>query len=73
LNRDQGFAIQLGKPRNSAWVRKTLQRAHDKFADLLLEEVAQSLPAQAPEDLRGVLRELDLLKYCGRALERRAP
>jgi RNA polymerase sigma-70 factor (ECF subfamily) len=62
---------QLGKPTNSAWVRKTLQRAHDKFADLLLEEVARSLPAATPEALRQELQELDLLKHCQAALERR--
>jgi RNA polymerase sigma-70 factor (ECF subfamily) len=64
------FTARLGKPRNSAWVRKTLQRAHDRYADLLLAEVANSLPAATPEALRQELQELDLLKYCRTALER---
>jgi RNA polymerase sigma-70 factor (ECF subfamily) len=34
----------LGKAVTAAWVRKTLQRARDKFAALFLEEVAQSRP-----------------------------
>jgi RNA polymerase sigma-70 factor (ECF subfamily) len=65
------LAVPLGKAVTAAWVRKTLQRARDKFADLLLEEVAQSLESAEPEALRHELRELDLLKYCGEALERR--
>jgi RNA polymerase sigma-70 factor (ECF subfamily) len=64
------IAAQTGEPRTAAWARKTLQRAHDKFADLLLEEVAQTLPAATPEALRQELRDLDLLKYCAGALER---
>lgn len=65
------LAGRLGKDVNAAWVRKTLQRAHDKFADLLLDEVARSLGTGAPEPLRDELQELDLLKYCGSALGRR--
>ena len=61
----------LGKGVTAAWVRKTLQRARDKFAVLLLEEVAQSLETAEPEALRKELQELDLLKYCREALERR--
>src|SRR5262245_31324940 len=62
--------VQLGEPCNAAWVRKTLQRAHEKYADLLLEEVVQSLPSATAEALRQELHDLDLLKYCQRALER---
>jgi RNA polymerase sigma factor (sigma-70 family) len=61
---------QNGEPHNAAWVRKTLQRAHDKYADLLLDEVAQSLPVASAEALRQELQALDLLKYCPAALER---
>jgi RNA polymerase sigma-70 factor (ECF subfamily) len=62
---------RLGKPVTAAWVRKTLQRAHDKYAELLIEEVAVSLEAAAPAALEEELRELDLLRYCQSALERR--
>jgi RNA polymerase sigma-70 factor (ECF subfamily) len=64
------LSAQLGEPCNAAWVRKTLQRAHDKYADLLLEEVVQSLPVVTAETLRQELQDLDLLKYCQTALER---
>lgn len=59
-------------PYNAALIRKTLERAHLKFADLLLEEVASSLTDSQPERLAEELRELDLLKYCRTAIERRA-
>jgi RNA polymerase sigma factor (sigma-70 family) len=65
------LTLRLGKTVNAAWVRKTLQRAHEKFADLLLEEVARSLGASETEAVRAELEELDLLKYCRSALERR--
>lgn len=65
------LAAALGKTVNAAWVRKTLQRAHEKFADLLLDEVAHSLETAEREPLRQELETLDLLKYCQSALERR--
>src|SRR5581483_11819168 len=46
------LTVAPGKPVTAAWVRKTQQRAQQKFADLLLDEVAQSLAAPTPEALR---------------------
>jgi DNA-directed RNA polymerase specialized sigma24 family protein len=60
----------LGKAVSAASARKLLERAHGKFADLLLEEVAFSLEEPSAEALREELTELDLLKYCRSALER---
>jgi len=65
------LTTRLGKPITAAWVRKSLERAHDKFADLLLDEVAISLETSTKEELEEELKELDLLKYCRAALERR--
>jgi RNA polymerase sigma-70 factor (ECF subfamily) len=62
---------QLGKPISAALVRKSLQRAHDKFADLLLDEVALSLETSSPSEMEQELKELDLLRFCRSALERR--
>lgn len=61
----------LGKSLTAAWVRKALQRGHEKFAELLIAEVAISLEESTPEKLRAELQELDLLKYCRSALGRR--
>src|SRR5262249_19240803 len=66
------LTAQLGKPHTAAQVRKTLQRAHTKYADLLLAEVAASLGTLEPARLREELRDLNLLKYCQSALDRRA-
>jgi RNA polymerase sigma factor (sigma-70 family) len=52
--------------------RKTLERARTKFADLLLDEVASSLDCSESDDLGEALVELDLLRFCRKALERRA-
>jgi RNA polymerase sigma-70 factor (ECF subfamily) len=62
---------RLGKSFTENTMRKVLQRARQKFADLLLEEVARSLETSEPERLEQELIELDLLVYCRPALERR--
>jgi RNA polymerase sigma-70 factor (ECF subfamily) len=62
----------LGRAVTAAWVRKTLQRAHARYADLLLDEVEHTLTRPGPDQLREELIALDLLRYCASALERRA-
>jgi RNA polymerase sigma-70 factor (ECF subfamily) len=63
---------RLGKPMTPEYARKTLQRAHGKFADLLLDGVAASLTEPTTEALEAELMALDLLKFCRSALSRRA-
>jgi DNA-directed RNA polymerase specialized sigma24 family protein len=60
----------LGKPLTAAGLRKTLERARARFADLLLEEIAQGLSQPTPEEIERELIDLDLLQYCRPALER---
>ena len=55
---------------NEVAFRKTLQRAREKFADILLFEVASTLPNPRREELELELIELGLLTYCGPALDR---
>jgi RNA polymerase sigma-70 factor (ECF subfamily) len=73
----QQIADELGTRFGTAMrpdqVRKALQRAHARFADLMVDEVAASLGNPSREELTDELRELDLLKYCRSALERRSP
>ena len=64
------YVAEQSKPMTSANVRKTLQRAHIKFADLLVEEVATSLEQPDVRLLNLELSELDLLKYCRSAVRR---
>jgi RNA polymerase sigma-70 factor (ECF subfamily) len=66
------LSTQLGKALNAAGVRQTLHRAREKFADLLLEEVAQSLAEPTPDQVEQELLELGLLEYCRPALQRRS-
>jgi hypothetical protein len=59
---------QLGKGGDAAWVRKILERAHRKYARLLLREVKGPLAAPTLAAVRQELLDLDLLKYCRSAL-----
>ena len=61
----------LGKTLTAAGVRKTLERARDRFADLLLDEIAQALTSPTPDELEEELIDLNLLEHCRPALERR--
>jgi RNA polymerase sigma-70 factor (ECF subfamily) len=65
------LSTQLGKPISAAGLRQTLHRARDRYADLLLDEVVQTLGRSAEEDLEQELIELNLLAYCQTALSRR--
>ena len=51
--------------------RKLLQRARDRFADLLIDEVSRSLGDPGLEAVESDLVALGLLPYCRRALDRR--
>ena len=64
----QSFA---GKPVTAGWVRKRLYLAREKLGELLLEEIRQSLDTPSEADMVQELIELNLLKYCRSALERR--
>lgn len=61
------------RPFTDTSVRKTLQRAREKFADLMIDEVARSLGEPPVAELEQELIELKLLAipYCRSALDRR--
>lgn len=63
---------QLGKPISAASVRQTLHRAREKFAEMLVDEVAQTLANPTLQDLEEELIDVNLLEYCRPALERLA-
>jgi RNA polymerase sigma-70 factor (ECF subfamily) len=65
------LSARLGKPFTAAHVRVTLQRAREKFAELLLDEVAHSLGACTEAELVQELHAVRLSKLCAPALERR--
>ncbi len=62
---------QLGRTFTEAGIRKTLQRARERFADLLLDEVGRTLGTDNVDEIEQELAELDLLTYCKSALGRR--
>jgi len=62
----------LGKSVSADWVRQVLHRARDKFADLLLHAVEQTLREPTAERLEEELLDLGLLTYCQPALRRLA-
>lgn len=66
-----GLGRRLGRAVAPTWVRQTLHRARELYADLLLKEVAKTLAEPTPEQIEEELCELDLLKYCQAALDRR--
>lgn len=65
------LSARLGKRITAASIRQTLHRARDKFADLLLDEVVNSLDRPGADELQEELIDLELLDYCRPALERR--
>jgi RNA polymerase sigma-70 factor (ECF subfamily) len=66
-----GLSEQLGKSINAGAVRVLLHRARDAFAEVLLEEVVQSLETDSLDAVEEELIELNLLEYCRPALENR--
>ncbi len=65
------LGARLGKRFTEEGVRQLLHRARQKFADLLVEEVARSLGRPTSDELEQELTDLDLLAYCRSALQRR--
>src|SRR5438067_355842 len=65
----EGLSQALGKQLNAASVRQALHRARDRFADLLLDEIAHAVADPTPEALEEELVEIGLLEQCRPALE----
>lgn len=67
----QALTEKLGRAMSAESVRKALQRAHERFAELLVEEVARSIDTADDEELEQELTALDLMRYCRSALVKR--
>ena len=61
---------RLGKSITSAGLRQTLHRAREKFAEILVGEVCQTLADPTLADLEQELIDVGLHEYCRPALER---
>ncbi len=62
---------RLGRAFTPAGVRQLVHRARERFAELLLDDIRQSLEDAPKERVLEELAELNLLKYCKDALEKR--
>jgi RNA polymerase sigma factor (sigma-70 family) len=65
------LSAEIGKAFSVSGVRQLLHRARERFADLLLDDVAYSLQSTDTETIARELIELGLLDYCKPALIRR--
>jgi RNA polymerase sigma-70 factor (ECF subfamily) len=69
----QRLIQQLGRAVTADWVRQTLRRAREQFANLLLDELACSLEMPTRDRLEQELIDLNLLNYCQQALDHWRP
>ena len=65
------LSARLGRPLTSTAARQAPYRAREKFSDLLLDHVAQTLEEPTTDQLVEELVDLGLLDYCQPALRRR--
>jgi RNA polymerase sigma-70 factor (ECF subfamily) len=65
------LGTSLGKALTASAVRQMLHRARERFADLLIEEVAETLGDPTDERLEEEFMDLGLYEYCRLALRRR--
>jgi RNA polymerase sigma-70 factor (ECF subfamily) len=66
----QQLSADLGRPLAATWVRQTLHRARERFAEMLLEEVRQTLRSPTLEDIEEELASTGLHTYCQPALQK---
>jgi RNA polymerase sigma-70 factor (ECF subfamily) len=65
------LSTRLRKEVTAAGVRQMIHRARERFAELLLEDVAHSLELPSIERVEEELTDLGLLEYCRPSLEQR--
>jgi RNA polymerase sigma-70 factor (ECF subfamily) len=66
-----GLTTELGKPINAGAVRVLLHRARELFAELLLDEITESLSNDSLDEAEQELIDLELHEYCRPALDKR--
>ena len=62
--------LRPATPFTDTGIRKMLQRAREKFAHILLDEVVRTMEQATPEQLEQELIDLGLLEYCRPAMQR---
>jgi RNA polymerase sigma-70 factor (ECF subfamily) len=61
----------VGKPLSAEWIHKRLFLAREKFVQLLLQEVQDTLDNPTLDELESEIAELGLMEYCRDGLEQR--
>jgi RNA polymerase sigma-70 factor (ECF subfamily) len=61
---------RLKRPTTDVWVRQTLHRARERYAEMLLTEVMQTLRDPSLEQIEQELIDVGLWTYCEPALEK---
>jgi hypothetical protein len=64
------FGARQGKPFTATAFRQLVRRARQKFADLLIAEVARSLHTADPDAIEGELIDLTLFSFCRHSMLR---
>ena len=64
------LAEKLRRPVTDVWVRQTLHRARERYAEVLLHEVSQTLREPTVEQIEQELIDVGLWTYCEPALEK---
>jgi RNA polymerase sigma-70 factor (ECF subfamily) len=67
----EDLSRRLGRSFTPAGIRQLVHRARERFAELLLDDIRQSLEDAPMERVMEELAELNLLKYCKDVLEKR--
>lgn len=65
------LSVSEGRSFSAAGVRQLVHRGRERFAELLLEDIRQSLEGAPMEQVLEELAELNLLKYCKDVLDKR--
>jgi RNA polymerase sigma-70 factor (ECF subfamily) len=73
MNMAEVISQKLGKAYRADSLRQVLHRARERFAELLMAEVARSLGQPSREELTQELIDLGLLSYCRSALDKYEP
>lgn len=65
------LAEHAGEPFNVSRLRVLLHRSREKFANYLIDAIADTLRTHSVEEIEAELAELELLQYCQGVLEKR--
>jgi len=68
--RAEQLSARLGYKVTDVWVRQTLHRAREKFVDLLMQAVSETMSNPTVDELEAELSELGLWQYCKAALNK---